>query len=263
MLANYHTHTIRCNHARGSEREYIENAIKEGFTVLGFSDHTPQTYPESFNSWIRMALSEIPEYTSTLLTLKEEYKGRIDILIGYEVEYSRRFFPSLIEKLREYPLDFLIQGQHFAINEVDGFYVGEPVESEEDLICYVNTTIEGMETGLFTYLAHPDLVNYTGPDEIYCKHMRRIVEKSLELDIPLEVNMYGFSDGRWYPCDRFFRMASEMGGKFVLGCDAHDPFMVRQPEHSPGLTEFLGKYGIDCGDNLVTLKDPHAPWKLA
>ena len=27
MLANYHTHTYRCNHARGEDREYIEHAI--------------------------------------------------------------------------------------------------------------------------------------------------------------------------------------------------------------------------------------------
>ena len=40
MLANYHTHTPRCGHAIGSERQYIERAIEEGFKVLGFSDHT-------------------------------------------------------------------------------------------------------------------------------------------------------------------------------------------------------------------------------
>ena len=27
MLANYHTHTYRCHHAFGSEREYIDNAV--------------------------------------------------------------------------------------------------------------------------------------------------------------------------------------------------------------------------------------------
>lgn len=258
MLANYHTHTPRCHHAIGSEREYIEQAIKAGFKILGFSDHVPQPYPEDFHSTIRMEMSEIPDYTGTLVKLKEEYKGQIDILIGYEVEYSRRFFPTLIEELKKYPLDYLIQGQHFAINEIDGTYVGWPVHTEEELISYVETTIEGMETGLFTYLAHPDLVNYQGPDDIYLKHMRKIVEKAIELDIPLEINMYGFSDGRHYPCDRFFKMATEMHPKFVLGCDAHQPYLVRQPEDVPGLPEFLKKHGIDCGDNFVTIKDPRA-----
>ena len=30
MKSNYHTHTWRCNHARGTEREYIETAKKNG-----------------------------------------------------------------------------------------------------------------------------------------------------------------------------------------------------------------------------------------
>ncbi len=261
MLANYHTHTPRCNHAKGSEREFIEKAIKEGFKVLGFSDHSPQPFEEEFYSWIRMRMSELPDYTETLVKLREEYKKDIQILIGYEVEYSRKYFPALMEELKKFPLDYLIQGQHFAPNEVEGIYVGEKTDKEENLICYVDTTVEGMETGLFTYLAHPDLVNYTGPDEIFCKHMKRIVEKSIELDIPLEVNMYGFSDGRNYPCDRFFRMAKDMGAKFVLGCDAHQTLLLRQPENTPGLSAFLEKYGIDTGDNIVEIKDPHAAWK--
>ena len=45
MIANYHTHTRRCRHARESEKEYVEEAIRSGLKVLGFSDHTPQVYP--------------------------------------------------------------------------------------------------------------------------------------------------------------------------------------------------------------------------
>ena len=37
MTANYHTHTWRCNHASGTEREYIEKAIESGIRILGFS----------------------------------------------------------------------------------------------------------------------------------------------------------------------------------------------------------------------------------
>ena len=30
MLANYHTHTKRCQHAGGEDREYVEAAIQAG-----------------------------------------------------------------------------------------------------------------------------------------------------------------------------------------------------------------------------------------
>ena len=49
-LANYHTHTWRCQHARGTEEEYVKAAIKQGFGVLGFSDHTPWPYESDFIS---------------------------------------------------------------------------------------------------------------------------------------------------------------------------------------------------------------------
>ena len=48
MIANYHTHTWRCRHADGTEREYVETAIEAGLKILGFSDHTPQVYPGGY-----------------------------------------------------------------------------------------------------------------------------------------------------------------------------------------------------------------------
>ncbi|MCR4567729.1 MAG: histidinol-phosphatase [Pseudobutyrivibrio sp.] len=253
MLANYHTHTIRCNHASGSEREYVENAIKNGFKILGFSDHVPQPYEDHFYSHIRMRMNEVENYTDTLVKLRDEYKDDIQILIGYEVEYTQKYFDRLLAYLRQYPLDYIIQGQHFAPDEVTGFYAGALTESEQDLIDFVNLTIEGMSTGYYSYLAHPDLINYAGPDEVFQKHMKRIVQASIDLNIPLEINMQGFLIDRNYPCDRFFSMASEMGAKFVIGCDAHTPKDVLQPEATPAFVDFLKRNNIDVGDNIIKL----------
>ena len=253
ILANYHTHTVRCHHAAGTEREYIEAAIAEGFKTLGFSDHTPQPYPDSFISGIRMTMAELPGYVDTLLALREEYKDRINILIGLEVEYTLKYFDPLIAELQKYPVDYIIQGQHYVPDEVDGSYVGFKTDDEERLKAYVSHTIEGMKTGLFTYLAHPDLFNFEGSDDIYKKHMSRIVETAVDLGLPLEINGYGFVDGRNYPSDRFFKMAAEYHPRFVIGLDAHNPNLIRQPEHIAGLTDFLARNNIDCGDNTVTL----------
>ena len=138
-------------------------------------------------------------------------------------------------------------------DEVDGHYVGFKFDEEEKLKAYVEHTIEGMKTGLFTYLAHPDLANYIGDDDTYRKHMSRLVEAAVDLNIPLEVNCYGFVDGRNYPCDRFFQMASEYHPRFVIGCDAHKPEMIRQAEHFEGLNEFLARNNIEVGDNIASL----------
>ena len=62
MLTNYHTHTTRCGHAEGTEEEYILTALRCGYKVLGFSDHTPWAYATpGFVSHIRMLPAQLDE----------------------------------------------------------------------------------------------------------------------------------------------------------------------------------------------------------
>ena len=49
MDYNYHTHTFRCGHAAGTEREYIETALKNGILRMGFSDHIAFVFPDDMN----------------------------------------------------------------------------------------------------------------------------------------------------------------------------------------------------------------------
>ena len=42
MIANYHTHTHRCNHAIGREEDYVKEALKAGLKILGCDAHSPQ-----------------------------------------------------------------------------------------------------------------------------------------------------------------------------------------------------------------------------
>ena len=80
--ANYHTHTSRCHHATGSDEDYVLSAIKGGYEILGFSDHTPWPYASGFVSRTRMLPSELEGYVQSLRTLKEQYEGQLDIKIG-------------------------------------------------------------------------------------------------------------------------------------------------------------------------------------
>ena len=95
MKANYHTHTVRCHHAVGDEREYIENAIDAGMKILGFSDHTPQFFKSGYVSGMRMTPDEAPEYVSCIKNLAQEYSGKIKIYTGFEAEYFPSLFPNL------------------------------------------------------------------------------------------------------------------------------------------------------------------------
>jgi histidinol-phosphatase (PHP family) len=225
MLYSYHTHTSRCRHADGTDEEYVIKAIAEGVRVLGFSDHAPYIYPEGYESYYKMLPAEVREYFASLRALREKYADKIKILIGYEAEY----YPELWEKTLDFwrngeRPEYLILGQHYITAEyADGVHSMSGTDDPAMLTRYVDLIITGVNTGRFTYLAHPDLLNYTGSDESYVREMARICKAAKELDVPLEINLLGFRAERNYPDQRFWKLAGEAGCKVLLGCDAHAP----------------------------------------
>lgn len=82
MRTNYHTHTERCNHAKGSDQEYVLSAIRGGYSLLGFSDHTPFPFEDKFYSDFRMRMNELEGYISSVQSLREKYADQIEIKMG-------------------------------------------------------------------------------------------------------------------------------------------------------------------------------------
>ena len=222
MKANYHTHTFRCNHAYGTEREYIENAIKEGLQVLGFSDHVPMPYKDGWYSPIRMKPELLTDYVETLLKLKKEYESQIKILVGFEAEYYSDVFEDMLNMLKPYDYDYLILGQHYLGNGPKYQYIGKENYDKNILKQYVDQCIEGMATGVFTYFAHPDIINYAYDDGIYDGNMERLCRAALKYSMPLEINLLGMEDNKCYPRESFFKIASRVGNDVIIGCDAHE-----------------------------------------
>ena len=157
MKTNYHTHTTRCHHATGSDEDYVKSAIKGGLHTLGFSDHTPWHYRTDYVAHMRMLPADLPDYVESLRDLRGKYKDQIDIKIGLECEYFPNYLPWLKEQVAEYGLDYLIFGNHFYHTDETFPYFGSHTDSRDMLDLYEESAIEGMETGLFCCLAHPDL----------------------------------------------------------------------------------------------------------
>lgn len=244
MKANYHTHTWRCMHAVGKEREYVERAIEGGLQILGFSDHTPYPYPEGYSSRIRMGLDQLEDYVETVLNLKEEYRDDIEIHLGLEAEYYPAYFQKLQEAVRDYPVEYFLLAQHFLGNEIGEIYAGNATADAQVLKRYCSQVIEAMETGFFTYLAHPDLLHFTGAADVYEEQMRRVCRRAKQLEVPLEINFLGIQDTRHYPDERFWKIAGEEGCSTVFGADAHCPAAVWNPEALRIAEEMAKRYDL-------------------
>ncbi len=244
MIANYHTHTWRCNHATGTEREYVEGAIRNGIQILGFSDHTPYFFPGDYYSHFRMRPEQLEDYVQTVLGLKEEYKDQIQIHLGLETEYYPDLFPELIAFLRQQPVEYLLLGQHLLGNEVGEHYSGRGTDDESLLKRYCYQTMDGMNTGLFTYFAHPDLFSYTGDPKTYRKYMKELCREAKSCQIPLEVNLLGMEEGRNYPGRQFFEIAAEENCPVILGRDAHRASAFDEPQMEKNALDLVQQLGL-------------------
>ncbi len=248
--ANYHTHTHRCHHASGTEREYIEKAIRLGITDFGFADHVPYIFPDkSYIDGAKMSMDDAPEYFNTLLKLKEEYRDKINIYIGFEAEYYESCFEQTLNELLKYPLDYLILGQH-RIGDWNTKIVFEKNTDENDLKRYVDTVISAISTGKFSYIAHPDVINFQGDSTIYEKQMHRLCVAAKHQNIPLEINLLGATTNRHYPSERFFRIAGEVGNNVIIGRDAHSPDMLYNEQGMEKCLEIIDKFSLNLISKL-------------
>lgn len=228
MKYNYHTHTFRCFHARGTDEEFVKAAIEAGFDEIGFADHSPWPFSD-FVSGMRMHADELENYCSSIKELREKYKDKISIKLGLECEYFPKYLPWLKDQIEKQEIDYIILGHHFSKDEPGSLYNGN-MKTPEHLYTFRDDIIEGMETGLFAYVAHPDIFmrGYPVFDEHCEKISREIIEKAIQTNTPLEYNLLGLShskaDGKQgYPYPDFWQTASEMKPPVTVGIDAHTP----------------------------------------
>lgn len=245
MKANYHTHTWRCNHAAGTEEEYVQAAISRGLQTLGFSDHTPYFFPGDYYSTFRMEMNQLDGYIQCIADLREKYKSDISILTGLEAEFYPDLFPALLSRLQESEISYLILGQHIVGNEINEHYSGRATDDVHILKRYAHQVMEAINTGLFTYIAHPDLFNYTGSTQNYRSIMLEMCTEAKQCSIPLEYNLLGLATNRNYPNPLFWEIAAEVGNTVVLGIDAHMPSALEDLAPEEKALEQLKKLGIE------------------
>lgn len=258
-IANYHTHTPRCKHAQGTDRDYVRQALESGYQVLGFTDHVAWPFSDGFVSPIRMDADQMPEYAASILKLKEEYAGRLTIRLGAECECFPDYLPWLKEQREALGLEYLILGVHYPPNE-EGFPQFASAAAPEELERYTDLAIAGMETGLFACLCHPDLPLKTYPRfDAHARNMSEILcRRARELDLPLEYNLAGLrlrdvSKGWGYTSDEFWDIAARYGCKAVIASDAHEPEVLARTEDIAAARNKLTALGIQVLDLLPGL----------
>lgn len=227
MIADLHNHTPLCNHAEGEIFEYIEKAIENGIKYFGFSDHAPMDFDPKY----RMSFEQMGKYEKDILEAKERYKDKIEILLGYEVDYLDG---HMDERVLNVNVDYLIGSVHF-IGEW-GFdnpeFIGRYEHEDIDEIWqkYFNTVEKMAKSRLFDIVGHLDLIKVFKfmPN----KNIEEIAKNALiaikEADMALEINVAGYRKpiGEAYPSLSLLQEAYKLNIPICFGSDAHLPDQV-------------------------------------
>lgn len=253
-MNNYHTHTYRCRHAQGDVADYVAAAAAAGLGELGFSDHCP--YPDGRWRETRMDMADLPGYVAAVEAAKaaatearaaEAVAAKASateaaaagqagptIFSGLECEWAPEFEAFFRDEfLGRQKLDYLVAGIHNFIHRGewrDTYRISRAAE----LASFAETSCGAMESGLFSFLAHPDVFCYHWMpwDESAASCARDILATAARTGVPLEINGYGMRKAqvpdpegprRPYPREEFWRLASDYKITCVVNSDAHRP----------------------------------------
>lgn len=226
-LADYHTHTPLCRHAEGWPVDYARVAVERGLGELGFADHNPM--PEQFDDW-RMLRDELPRYIEAVEEARAQFP-QLNIRLGLECDFIPGHEWWIEELAGMADWDYLIGSVHYLRQgwEVDHpqYVARHKGHAEEIWRDYWDLFVQCIRSGLFDFVAHPDLPKKFGitPPGDLRRYYNPAVVALAETGTPFEINTAGLRrDCReMYPARGFIELAHAAGVPLLINSDAHTP----------------------------------------
>lgn len=235
-VTDYHVHTARCGHAGGATRDYVLHALSRGLTEVAFTDHVPLYFfpGDDPEPGLAMTRDELPGYVDEVLALREEFRGRIDVLLGLEADYAEGHEEALRDLLAPYDWDVVLGSVHFVAGGwIDAPGAGARHEREGTANLwneYYRLVVKAAATGLFDVMTHFDLPKKFGhrrPPE--CEPAEdAAVEAARASGVAVEVSSAGLRKpvGEEYPGPALLSKLVAAGVPLVFSSDSHAPAEV-------------------------------------
>ena len=246
MPHSHHSHSGQfcAGHARDSLTAIIDHAISLNMTVFALTEHMPRhdvdRYPEETNTSLKLQLENEAEYVKEALRLREVYKGRVEIPIGFESDWIRPESEDLIKQsLRNHPFDFFVGSVHHVhtipIDYDQGMYrdAREKAGGTEEKLFedYFDAQYQMLKAVKPPVVGHFDLIRLKSDDPNgSLKDMKGVWDKILRnLDFIasyggiLEINSSAVRKGMHepYPKGEVCLAALDSGIRFCLSDDSH------------------------------------------
>ena len=240
MRIDYHTHHERCGHAVGKLEEYVQRGIEIGLSQIGLSDHMPLLHvdPDQYYPEMAMSMDELPRYVEECFTLKERYRGQIEVRVGLEGDYIEGWETEIRSIIERYPWDYVIGSVHFLgewdITDFRQTHHWEGKDVLEVYRQYYDAVSKAAGTGMYDIIGHADVIKRFGyvpaPEQI---EERLALENAALQAIAksgcaMELNASGLSKpcAEMFPSRRMLTEAIRLGIPLTMGSDAHDPMKL-------------------------------------
>jgi histidinol-phosphatase (PHP family) len=194
------------------------------------SDHTP--LPDGWTSSIRMDIEELEGYLQAVR--QAEIQTGIQVIPGMECDIDAQYFPFYRDELlAPGRCRYLIGAVHYYRHKGELFYAAD-IPGWAHLASYTDTLIQGITSGIFSFIAHPDhfAADWDRWDADAKSCSLAISEAAKSAGIPLEINGNGFRKQRVnsmsgprppYPWRPFWETAAQCRVEVIANSDAHRP----------------------------------------
>lgn len=229
---NLHTHTTYCD-GHDTPEELAREAVRRGFSVLGFSGHAYTSFDDSFC----MSRSGTEAYVRDIMALRDAYRGRLEIRCGVERDY--------FSDDPAYAYDFVIGSVHYVkpvgvyrsvdesaasqLETVRLYYAGDFYKMAEDYYRLVSDVVQKTRADI---IGHFDLIRKFNDGGIYFDEENpryrdaafAALDALLKTGKPFELNTGVVARGystRPYPAEPLRTYILEHGGELIPSSDCH------------------------------------------
>lgn len=227
-FSNVHTHT-NFSDGKNTPEEMLLAAIDKGFVSYGFSDHSHTDCDLSYC----MQTKSYPKYFAEINRLKEKYKGKIDVLLGMELDYY-----SEVDRKK---LDYIISSVHYMIENGKVFAIDHAKDIQEDCIenvfgadknafaeKYYEYVKQNVKKNKPDIVGHFDVITKYGvideDDKEYQKIALDAIDEVLKYCNVIEMNtgaIFRKCKTTPYPAPFILKRILEKGGKVMINGDSH------------------------------------------
>lgn len=247
---DWHTHNSLCRHAIGTVDQYIKRAIKIDLNLIGFSDHFPYDFLLEHIPALKklpyrdmaMKLMEVEEYIKSIENLKALYHDKIQIRLGFEIDYFENKEDFLNNQLNKIigRLDYILSSVHILFGKYGAFLIDdiraikhyELYNSIDEIYLEYYQSIQNMINSkkhyidIITHFDLPKKFDKRAEDkELVMNEVLKTLELVKKRNLSIELNTSGLRRRvkEQYPSKEILQRMFEFDIPVLLGSDAHHP----------------------------------------